>query len=72
MHNTADQTFWVLYFLCVFGFLTQSKIKNDQNQQTTKAFKQLKKMLECKINKQTTMSHYIERISVWTCYNAYV
>ena len=28
-------------------------------------------MVECKINKQTTMSHYIERINVWTCYNAY-
>ena len=28
-------------------------------------------MVECKINKQTTMSHYIERIDAWTCYNAY-
>ena len=25
IHNNADQTFWILYFLCVFGFLTQSK-----------------------------------------------
>ena len=42
MHNTADQTFWNLYFLCVFGFLTQSRVKSDQNQLTTKAFKKLK------------------------------
>ena len=27
-------------------------------------------MLECKINVQTTMSHYIEKINAWTCYNA--
>ena len=73
MHNIADQTFWILYFLCVFGFLTQSKVNNDKKQQTTKAFKQkkFKNMLECKINKQTTMSHYIERINAWTYYNAY-
>ena len=44
MHNTADQTFWILYLLCVFGFLKQSKVKNDQNQQTTKAFKQQKQL----------------------------
>ena len=24
-HNNADQTFWIFYFLCVFGFLTQNK-----------------------------------------------
>ena len=28
-------------------------------------------MLECKINKQTKLSHYIERINAWTYYNAY-
>ena len=74
MHNIVDQTFWILYFLCVFGFLTQSKVKNDKKQQTTKVFKQqkFKNMLECKINKQTTLSHYIERINAWTCYNTYV
>ena len=34
-HNNADQTFWIFYFLCVFGFLTQSKwrlIKNNKHQ----------------------------------------
>jgi len=36
MHNTANQIFWILYFLCVSGFLTQSKEKNDKKQQTTK------------------------------------
>ena len=39
IHNNVNQTFWILYFLCVFGFLTQSKVKNDQKQQTSKAFK---------------------------------
>ena len=29
-HNNADQTFWIFYFLCVFGFLTQKKEKIDQ------------------------------------------
>ena len=33
--------------------------------------KKFKNLLECKINKQTTMSHYIERINAWTWYNAY-
>ena len=42
MHNTADQTFWILYFLCVFGFFDTKQVKNDQKQQTTKAFKQQK------------------------------
>jgi len=32
MHNTTDQTFWILYLLCVFEFLTQSKVENDQKQ----------------------------------------
>ena len=30
-HNNADQTFWIFYFLCVFGFLTQKQVKIDQN-----------------------------------------
>ena len=29
-HNNADQTFWIFYFLCVFGFLTQKQIKIDK------------------------------------------
>ena len=28
--NNADQTFWIFYFLCVFEFLTQKKVKIDQ------------------------------------------
>ena len=26
--NDIDQTFWILYFLCVFGFLTYKAIKD--------------------------------------------
>ena len=26
--NNADQTFWIFYFLCVFGFLTQKTSKD--------------------------------------------
>ena len=40
----------------------QTKLLNNQKK---------KKMLECEISKQPTMSHYIERINAWTCYNAY-
>ena len=29
-HNNADKTFWIFYFLCVFGFLTQKQVKIDQ------------------------------------------
>ena len=56
-----------------FWIFDIKQVKNDQKQQTTKAFKQqkFKNMLECKINKQTTLSHYIERIKAWICYNAY-
>ena len=32
IHNNADQTFWIFYFLCVFGFLTQKQVKIDQKQ----------------------------------------
>ena len=40
----------------------QPKLLNNKNN---------KNMLEFKISKQPTISHYIERINVWTCYNAY-
>ena len=37
-HNNADQTFWIFYILCVFGFLTQKQIKIDKkNVKTFKA-----------------------------------
>ena len=26
-YNNADQNFWIFYFLCVFGFLTQKQKK---------------------------------------------
>ena len=73
MHNIVDQTFWILYFLCVWIFDTkQSKEwSKPTNNQSFKKKKKIKNMLECKINKQTTMSHYIERINAWTYYNAY-
>ena len=29
-HNIADQTFWIFYFLCIFGFLTQKQLKIDK------------------------------------------
>ena len=30
IHNNIDQTFWIFYFLCVLGFLTQKQIKIDK------------------------------------------
>ena len=38
-HNSDDQSFWIFFFLCVFGFLTQKQVKIDQNEQTFKAIK---------------------------------
>ena len=38
IHNNADQTFGIFYFLCVFGFLTQKQVKIDQKQ-NVKTFK---------------------------------
>ena len=32
IHNNANQIFWIFYFLCVFGFLTQKQEKIDQKQ----------------------------------------
>ena len=40
----------------------QPKLLNNKNN---------KNMLECKMSKQPTMSHYSKRINAWTCYNAY-
>ena len=31
-YNNADQNFWIFYFLCVFGFLTQKKAKIDKKE----------------------------------------
>ena len=36
--NNIDQTFWIFYFLCVFGFLTQKQEKIDQKQQCKNIF----------------------------------
>ena len=30
--NNDYQTFWIFYFLCVFGFLTHKKVKIDQKE----------------------------------------
>ena len=30
IYKNADQTFWIFYFLCIFGFLTQKQVKIDQ------------------------------------------
>ena len=32
VHNNVDQNFWIFYFLCVFGFLTQKQETIDQKQ----------------------------------------
>ena len=44
-HNNVDQTFWIFYFLCVFGFLTQKQVKIDKKT-NVKTFKE-------KANEQT-------------------
>ena len=32
IHKNVDQTFWIFYFLCVFRFLTQKKVKIDKKE----------------------------------------
>ena len=43
-YNNADQTFWIFYFLCVFGFLTQKQVKTD---------KKMNKKIQSKKRKRT-------------------
>ena len=44
-HNNANQTFWIFYFLCVFGFLTQKQVMIDQKEKHSKLLKKKKKNL---------------------------
>ena len=37
-HNNTDQTFWIFYFLCVFGFLTQKQVKIDKKETNIQSF----------------------------------
>ena len=76
LHNNANQTFWILYFLFVFGFLTQKQVKIDKKK-NVKTFK-------ANINKQKFSKHTREitkstqpinvtnigSINAWTCCNA--
>ena len=54
-HNNVDQTFWILYFLCVYGFLTQKQAKIDQKLKTFKAN-----------NKQTNFFFFLNQASMIT------
>ena len=59
----------------IFDTKQSKKWSKSTNNEKLLKYKKIKiknkNMVECKINKQTTMSHYIERIDAWTCYNAY-
>ena len=44
IHNNADQTFWIFYFLCVFGFLTQKQIQIDKKKNVKSQMKCFKDM----------------------------
>ena len=39
IHNNADQTFWIFYFLCAFGFLTQEEQVKIDIKKKVKTFK---------------------------------
>ena len=43
IHNNVDQTFWIIYFLCVFVFLTQKQVKIDNKKKNKKQCKKKKK-----------------------------
>ena len=61
-HNNANQTFWIFYFLCVFGFLTQKKVKIDEKENQSrllKTNKNLSKHARMITRKTTKQSHNI-------------
>ena len=73
IHNNVDQTFWIFYFLCVFGFLTQKQVKIYQNNIQSKKKKtntNLSKHARTNTKKMAKSQH-IGRIDAWTCSNAY-
>ena len=45
-HNITDKTFWIFYFLCIFGFLTQKKVKIDKKEKHSKLLKTNKNLLK--------------------------
>ena len=47
--------------MCFWIFDTK-QVKNDQKKQQTTKVLDNKNMLECKISKQSTMSHYIKEL----------
>ena len=51
-HNNADQTFWIFYFLCVFGFLTQKQVKIDKKKNVKTFNANNKQTQTCYINSQ--------------------
>ena len=57
--NICDQTFWIFYFLCGFGFLhTQNKdLKVKSNAQTTKTMH----IKSCMMHKCMTMKHLMHK-----------
>ena len=62
-YNNADQTFWIFYILCVFGFLTQKKIKFDKKEKHSNHLKtnkqKLSKHARMITRKTTKQSHNI-------------
>ena len=79
IHNNADQTFWIFYILCVFGFLTQKQIKIDKkNVKTFKANSKQQTNNQFSTHTgeiiqvtQTNNVINIGSINTWTCCNAY-
>ena len=79
-HNNVDQTFWIFYFLCVFGFLTQKQEKIDKKHQCKKHFlknaNKTNTIFQTKLASQhkahnQSQSQSIVSINAWTCCNAY-
>ena len=57
-HNNVDQTFWIFYFLCVFGFLTQKQEKIDKKQQCKNIWNgNTKKQFSTQASKKHTIKH---------------
>ena len=72
--TTPIKLFGFYTFYVFFDFWHKARkewSKTTNYQSFFKQQKNNKNMLEYKISKQPTMSHHIERINAWTCYNAY-
>ena len=65
------KTFWIFYFLWVFGFLTHKKEKIDLKQPCKNIWCKIKQTSSLQLKQPTSTQPNIGSINAWTCCNAY-